>query len=236
MSFILDALKKSENERQRQIGPSLADIAPRAKRQGERPWWAVLVAALLVINLSVLIVVLTRDDADAQVEPGGSNAAPAARAQTAAPEQRAQTSAADVATSPAVRSLADEVVGSANSAGAESPERTHLAAAAAVPAGPPIVRPIDPPAVAPLPATPPAAAQPASGHLPTLQDLIASGTSLPELHLDLHVDQGSPSFVMVNMRKYLEGQTLSEGPVVERINSEGVVLNHRGQRFLLPKN
>ena len=26
MSFILDALKKSENERQRQAGPSLADV------------------------------------------------------------------------------------------------------------------------------------------------------------------------------------------------------------------
>ena len=36
MSFILDALKKSENERQRTIGPSLAD-APVRSAPTERP-------------------------------------------------------------------------------------------------------------------------------------------------------------------------------------------------------
>ena len=33
MSFILDALKKSENERQRQVGPSLADVQVSAASQ-----------------------------------------------------------------------------------------------------------------------------------------------------------------------------------------------------------
>ena len=32
MSFILDALKKSENERQRQVGPSLADVQVSRRR------------------------------------------------------------------------------------------------------------------------------------------------------------------------------------------------------------
>jgi len=42
-------------------------------------------------------------------------------------------------------------------------------------------------------------------------------------------------FVFVNMRKYVEGQTLAEGPTLEEITTDGVVLNHRGTRFLLPK-
>jgi general secretion pathway protein B len=73
--------------------------------------------------------------------------------------------------------------------------------------------------------------------LPTLDDLTASGTTLPELHLDIHVSSANPAerFVFVNMRKYVEGQTLNEGPAVERITAEGVILNHRGLRFLLPR-
>ena len=60
MSFILDALKKSENERQRQVGPSLADVQV-SQRRTDKPWWVVAVAALLVLNLGVLLVVLTRN-------------------------------------------------------------------------------------------------------------------------------------------------------------------------------
>ena len=74
-------------------------------------------------------------------------------------------------------------------------------------------------------------------NLPTFEDLVSSGTNLPELHLDIHVNSAKPSerFVFVNMRKYLEGEVLKEGPTVERITSEGVILNQRGLRFLLPR-
>jgi general secretion pathway protein B len=73
--------------------------------------------------------------------------------------------------------------------------------------------------------------------LPTVNDLTASGTNLPELHLDIHVHSQKPAerFVFVNMRKYQEGETLKEGPSVERITSDGVILNQRGLRFLLPR-
>ena len=66
----------------------------------------------------------------------------------------------------------------------------------------------------------------------------ASGTNLPELHLDIHVhsQNAGERFVFVNMRKYQEGETLKEGPSVERITAEGVILNQRGLRFLLPRN
>ena len=41
MSFILDALKKSEIERQRQSMPGLMD-APASLRRGRLPLWAIL--------------------------------------------------------------------------------------------------------------------------------------------------------------------------------------------------
>ena len=46
---------------------------------------------------------------------------------------------------------------------------------------------------------------------------------------------GAERFVVVNGRRYQEGATLQEGPTLERITPDGVILNHRGLRFLLPR-
>ena len=275
MSFILDALKKSENERQRQIGPSLADVRI-VRRHAERPWWVVAVAALLVVNLGVLLFVLIRDG-DAMPAPAQQTPAPVQNAPQqsynvapppqAAPQQNYNAPAPAqqyqyqyqqpqarqsyqpelVPTDPSVRSLADEAGGYEEPYPGEAVNR-NLAGAAVVPEGPPMVRQIQPPAVSPLPsgavfegrtATNPPAGGALVGNetLPTLDDLTASGTNLPELHLDIHVNAQNPGerFVFVNMRKYVEGETLKEGPTVERITAEGVVLNQRGLRFLLPR-
>jgi general secretion pathway protein B len=247
MSFILDALKKSENERQRQVGPSLADVQV-SQRRTNKPWWVVAVAALLVLNLGVLLVVLMRDgDAKSSAPPAQrESAAPAssdARTGTQTPlpasaSRMPRGNPAPVAsTDPSVHALADEAGSAAgNDATSEDP---HLAAAGNVPDGPPLVRPIQAPAVAPATVPAQAAAQPAEDPevLPTPMDLASSGTSLPELHLDIHVYSAKPAerFVFVNMRKYTEGQALKEGPTLERITADGAILNQHGLRFLLPR-
>ena len=59
MSFILDALKRSENERQRQTGPGLA-AAPEGGPERRRSPWLGVVVALLLINLGVLGFLLSR--------------------------------------------------------------------------------------------------------------------------------------------------------------------------------
>jgi len=74
--------------------------------------------------------------------------------------------------------------------------------------------------------------------LPSIGELNLSGAqALPELHLDVHVfaTQSADRFVYVNMRKYKEGAVLQEGPKVERIRRDGVVLSYSGVRFLLPR-
>jgi general secretion pathway protein B len=250
MSFILDALKKSENERQRQIGPSLADI-PFRRTRTERPWWAVAVAALLVINLGVLIVVLMRNrSAEPTQPPPAQSTAVQPQTQPAPTSQSSQRPASappastgePMVSNPAVRSLAEEANADEDLLPSEMPVDSAIAAAA-VPDGPPVVRPVAPPSVAPVNTQPAydangrAPAQDDNDVLPTLNSLVASGTSLPDMRLDIHVYSPSPAerFVFINMRKYAEGQSLSEGPVVERIRTDGAVLNHRGTRFLLPR-
>ena len=64
MSFILDALKKSETDRQRQSSPALFEVKVAAPRRGF-PLWAVGLAALLGINILVLVWFLLRQPAHA---------------------------------------------------------------------------------------------------------------------------------------------------------------------------
>src|ERR1700741_5385867 len=53
MSFILDALKKSESDRQRQGGPALFEVKVAPPRHA-LPSWAVAIAVLFLANLAVV--------------------------------------------------------------------------------------------------------------------------------------------------------------------------------------
>ena len=250
MSFILDALKKSENERQRQIGPSLADIPMRRTRE-DRPWWAFAVAALLLVNLIVLLVVLLRDkpaaaptDVSAPVAQVQQPAPPSSTPGSVAPSSSIAAQPAPNRSNPAVQSLADAAGTDADAMSEELPYDPSIASAAMVPEGPPVVRSINGPMVAPNADQPAFDARDRSGAntsqdamLPTHGGLLASGTRLPDMRLDIHVFSPAPRdrFIFVNMRKYVEGQTITEGPMLERITPDGAIFNSNGTRFLLPR-
>jgi len=261
MSFILDALKKSEIERQRQSVPGLMDAGP-APRRARFPAWAIALAVLLAVNLAVLIIVLARGGL-----PGLSGHHAAARG-AAAPRVAAPASSATSTVPPAVQ--APPTIASA-----APPSETSAPSAGTAPgAEPNHFSPMDasPPVYAPeIPADrgPPAGSAAGTAQasrtapsdssatraardplltggadkgdqevLPSISELDLTGANaLPDLHLDVHVYASNPSdrFVYINMRKYREGNTLAEGPVLERIRRDGVVLDYRGLRFLLPR-
>lgn len=78
-----------------------------------------------------------------------------------------------------------------------------------------------------------------SSGVPLYQDAtLAPGAHIPELRLDLHVFAAKPQdrFVMINMHKLHEGDSLPEGVHVDNITPEGAVLSKDGQRFLLPRD
>jgi hypothetical protein len=80
MSFILDALKKSEAERLRKDTPGFSDLPGSAPRKPTSHWmW--IVAVLVVINLGVLFVILMRPDRVEEPVAGG----PAAEALSGSP-------------------------------------------------------------------------------------------------------------------------------------------------------
>jgi general secretion pathway protein B len=65
MSFILDALKKSESDRQRQSGPALFEVRV-ASSKTQLPVWALAVGALLLVNIVIVGWLLSRRSAHAE--------------------------------------------------------------------------------------------------------------------------------------------------------------------------
>jgi general secretion pathway protein B len=65
MSFILDALKKSETDRQRQNGPALFEVRAAPTRD-KLPLWAVGLGVLLAVNLVIVAWVLLHRPASAE--------------------------------------------------------------------------------------------------------------------------------------------------------------------------
>jgi general secretion pathway protein B len=239
MSFILDALKKSESDRQRQNGPALFEVRVAPPRT-RLPLWAIAIALLLVVNLGVALWMLLRH----QSHVTGPAEAPPAAAAASAPVLPGTTPLPVVAASaPAAPGTAPPApVPAAAAPPATAPAAPAAAVAAADARG------------APEPANAedyaPAQEQSASGAgnhvrrgtasgVPLYQDLTtASGTQLPQLRLDLHVFAARPEdrFVLINMHKLREGDTLPEGVRVDSITPEGAVLSFNGSKFLLPRD
>jgi general secretion pathway protein B len=250
MSFILDALKKSETERQRQAVPGLMDTRMAGGRS-RLPIWAMLLGALLVANVIVLAVVLVRSNAAPRYVAGSAISRPAPgdppASAAAAPGASAGAdhfSPMDSAAANPVYAPEIPVAGAPAAAAATQADDATLPASQA-PRPTVVPRLADELKVPPLHSvrrSDPVLDEDAKADndevLPTINELNLSGPqTLPELHLDVHVYGSKPSdrFVFINMRKYHEGTTLQEGPAVEHIRRDGVILNYHGLRFLLPR-
>jgi len=228
MSFILDALKKSEAERARQSGPVLLDPRIAQPRRG-LPGWALAVVLILVANLVVLAWVLLRGGSS-EVTPGAQQTAPAA----------------PVSPAPAANALPPPALPSANNTGAANvgeilPPATGTPsagmpspAAAAATGAERTIAPTMPAPAAPA-ATGSVLSQAEIARLPSAEDLRVSGVSLPALELSLHAWDPAPAnrYILLNSQKLREGNTNSDGVTVEMITENGSVLRWRERRFVL---
>ena len=242
MSFILDALKKSENARQRQAGPALFEVKVAPPRRAV-PLWAIAIGLLLLVNGITLSWILLRHHASApraRIEPApiAASTAPAA----ATPPAAASSTAMSPASTPGpVTTEASAPAGAGTAPPVTSSASMPLAPGAAADSLPPanLSNPGDfTPALLPAAPTSGAGAGAATAQLPLYGQIAADpGSDLPALHMDLHVYDPNPRkrFVMLNMQKLRQGDALANGVTVVKIRPDGVVLSYQGREFLLPR-
>lgn len=220
MSFILDALKKSENSRLRQDHPAIFDAQAAAVRRQGLPRWGIALMVLLGLNLLILAYALWRPSE------------PPAAVPTVQPESPTASAAAHTAAAPAQ----------------SRPALSRPALAAPAPTAPALAAPPSATSTRPM-AAPPSVARrstppafPVSSEenptLPSRDDLLAAGAAIPEANLNMHVYDASPPlrFVLLNGQRLREGEVSREGLRVEQILPSGVLLSTGGTSFMLSIN
>lgn len=236
MSYILEALKMSEQARREAAAPSPPSLLPPAgadEKEPDRAWARyLLIAALLLINVAAIALWQHPPDTGTAPVPRAASAAPPAPT-AAAPKPLAQA-AVPPRESPAPRVEPAAPV-------AEPP------AAAASPQPPVIVARVEPrPAApkarkAPAPPTPArsetAAAPPAKTEAtpdPQANDDLPANIEkqLPALALSGFIqDRDQNNIVIVNDKLMREGDEVAPGLKLEKILPDGVVFNYKGYRF-----
>lgn len=216
MSYILEALKKSEQERQIGHVPDISVV--QETPHPSAPRWPRWLLAALLLNALLLMAIAWRPwemHKERQIDKSATPiAAPPVATQPETQHTNTDPSPAEGRASPPVDSAQ---VGTTP---------------AALPA--PVTQ-------MPLPAPP-------SEHLvqdrvaseiepelpPRWQDLpLEERNNLPLPHIDVHVFAREPArrFVLINLRKYQEGDTVEGGATLEAILADGIVLSYQGQRY-----
>lgn len=233
MSLILDALRKSEAERQRGKSPGLFASTPGLQRESfpRMKLWPVLVFLALLLASAWVIWRGESRRAHSEVEAvAGAEPQTHSSVEVIDPFVEAPYSTTAPAPPPAVAAAAPPV--SAPTIGASS------ASASPPPAPPKISTPPAPADTWPV-LTPPAAPveSPTEESLPSVAILdSATRASLPPLKLSMHVygQDAAKRFAIIDGKRVSEGSLLGSG-VVEAIRRDGVVVNVNGQRVLVPK-
>ncbi|MFG6440421.1 general secretion pathway protein GspB [Roseateles sp. LKC17W] len=208
MSYILDALRRAEADRERERGqlpglhtpgPAAADLAPATPRTRGWPWAA---AGLLLAGLAA--GAWWRGSAP----PAPSPAAPPVTAATPSAQPEARPVPTLVAAPP------------------EAPPSTP--AASYLPPAPPAA-PVMTPAPAPMAAAP--APLPRAAELPE-----ATRRELPRLAISgsVYSDDPASRFVIINGEVQREGAQLGPNLVLEKIGPRELVLRFKSQRYRQP--
>ena len=233
MSFILDALRKSEAARRRSETPDLFAAMPATPEPVRaRPNWPLwLLGAVAAISLLVVLWLL------AQRAPEAATVSPTvdASAETAATEDAAASAPTpESMTAPITVPMTVPIPPQIRPTVDPAPPPVTAAAIS-----PPTVTPLPPPPrepPAPTPEVAPAAAPilpqalPSTGSVVSLADLDpATRKLLPPLKLSMHLWNETPAqrFVILDGQRLREGDLLGE-LVIERITRDGAVLAWRG--------
>lgn len=230
MSYILDALRKSDQQRQRQRGamPTLlsADIVAAEPRPSEHWIYALIAAALVGVGIAIgwLQPWQSEPTHGAAVALGvvaGKSLDPGLRPSAAAPASPAPAAASPQASpSQERRSRKPQAKPAAAPVSAAAPrDRAVTAGARGTPEESAQLGPT------------PSAREPRTMSVGELPASIRQ--ELPAMQISLHLYSTRPgnSFVSINNQMLQEGATAAPGLVLEQITPEGMVFRYKGYRF-----
>jgi len=207
MSYILEALKKSEQERGQGGSPGIQTIhsSSLSYRSNRKPLWPWLLFAILCVNLAMLVYfMLARSGGDVDLQPPVAAAPPPPRITPAAP--RPQPALAQTP-------RAEPVVTPARAAPVAAPPTAYAAPVQTTTIEPP------PPAAAPV------------VEVDELPPEISS--HVPRMAFSAHVYSSNPKqrSVVINDMFLEEGELLSNDLKLSEITPDGVIFEFRGYRF-----
>ncbi len=248
MSYILDALRKSDQQRQRGAAPTLlmGQSTAVAPKQPAYLFYGLL--ALVLLGAGMMIGWLRPWQAE-QSAPGTASVAAAkpseagmrqsvtARNEIApAPEARVRGAAAAAQTAPAMSPVPERAPVQVPapvplksqppaSAGAETPGKAKDAVAAVSGKAASVPRQ--------LPGTAAAESTPAQNVIPLADLPLALQQELPPMTITVHAYSARPGdrMVGINNRMLREGDNVAPGLKLEQITPEGMVFGYRGYSF-----
>ena len=221
MSYILDALRKAEQERHLGQPPTLTAAPPLAEPTRSRRFWYGVTVLALGLNALLLAFFLGRSQPAPQPASVAAPAVAVPSSATPVPRSLSSTSAASEGEGASVVPRQEPVGQTVES----EPARPTVAPASREKHQKP-AWPIVPGSVTIAPVPELAPPEPLSA---------ADRRGMPALNLDIHIYSADPDkrFVVINGRHYREGERLSEGPVLESVVRDGAILRQDGRRFRL---
>jgi general secretion pathway protein B len=241
MSYILDALKKADQERAAGNVPDLETVHRHQPPVRKHYRWLWILAALFIFNGVLVALLATRHEAGLGGDTPGHLLTPDDRGSVLTDTVRSRPPAESapvvrktppriVKTVPQVQDHPEVVVTRTESTRVQ-PEAAgqDLSAAPPVPSATPASAPVVMP-----PSTPSAEPVAVRGNIPEWDDLsldFRSSFSMPRM--DVHVYDTDPRrrFVLVDLQKFREGDRLPNGAVIEKILPDGIQLSYQGTRF-----
>lgn len=228
MSYILEALKKAQAERQLGNAPTIhapaPSYAPAATRAGRNPLVLGVAAGALVVALGALFLLRQPASAPAPALQVASApaAAPVAAPVIAAAPVTPPTPAKPVAPPEAVKPKAPPVADKPPAPAAKAAPLPRVAAAEAAPEAP---RPV------PVAAPPAAPAEDSIGPAQSLPEAVQR--ELPKVAFGGYIYSPNPAERLLLVDKMLrrEGEEVAPGLVLERLLPKAAIMNYRGYRY-----
>jgi len=218
MSYILEALRKADRERNVGDVPDLESAHWGVRKTASSSRWPWVVAALLLFNAALLVYLLGRD-----AEVGGGvetvNIPPAD-----APARSTQ----------GVGEPLQRLVKPEREIPRDQRPKVNYP--------PPTAAPVQPDRATRKPSTAarvvesatPLSASDSESQLPEWSELplaFRSGFALPRIDVHVYAEEPARRFVLVDLKKYREGDSLASGAVLEKIGPGSIQLFYQGTRF-----